>query len=455
MATGSVRDGVFYHIYPLGLLGAPQRNDFSLEPQPRLNGLRAWIPHLRQLGITDLYLGPLFESTTHGYDTADYYHLDRRLGTDENLRDLIGDLHNNHIRVILDGVFNHVGRDFWAFRDLRQNGVNSPYVDWFKGITFSSQSPMGDPFTYKPWSGHYDLVELNLHNPAVRQHLLDAVSVWINDFGIDGLRLDVADCLDLDFQRDLAAFCRTQKPGFWLMGEVIHGDYRRWANPQTLDSVTNYEIYKGLYSSLVDKNYFEIAYALNRQFGEAGLYRGLPLYNFADNHDVSRVASSLTNHEHLYPLYCLLFTMPGIPSIYYGSEWGLAGVRTPESDIALRPALDLGKMAQAAPHPGLLPVLQRLVSIRKSSLALRLGNYTQLFVSQEQLAFSRETQRESVIVLLNAAAQPAGFDFPVDLKDGTVLTDILNKDEKFQTANGRLVIGEVQATWARILKTDS
>ena len=448
-------DAIFYHIYPLGFCAAPARNDFSSPPQPRLEKLHAWLPHLRSLGINALYLGPLFESTAHGYDTADYYHVDRRLGTDETLAQLVRDLHASGIRVVLDGVFNHVGRDFWAFRDVLQNGQNSPYCDWFRGLDFSGpRSPLGDPFTYQPWSGHYELVELNLANPHARRHLLEAVRHWIDAFQIDGLRLDVADRLDLDFQRELAAFCHTLRPDFWLMGEVIHGDYRRWANPQTLDSVTNYECYKGLYSSLVDRNYFEIAYSLQRQFGEDGIYRDLALYNFADNHDVDRVASSLGDPAYLYPLYCLLFTMPGIPSIYYGSEWGLEGVRTPESDTVLRPALDLELLQRDAPQPNLPGVLRRLAAIRTSSPALCHGDYRQLYVAHQQLAFARAAAGETVLVLLNAAETPAPADFPVPgLADGATLVDLLDDSATFHIAGGRLQLPVLPPRWARILKT--
>ncbi|MBN1488210.1 MAG: alpha-amylase, partial [Anaerolineae bacterium] len=309
-------DAVFYHIYPLGFCGAPLRNDFHSPAVPRLEQLYGWIGHLRELGVNALYLGPVFESTAHGYDTADYYRVDRRLGDNQVLAEVVAALHENGIRVVLDGVFNHVGRDFWAFRDLQQYGAQSAYRDWFLGVDFGQRSPYNDAFTYANWNGYYDLVKLNPHHPAVREHLFQAVEMWINEFDIDGLRLDVADCLDFGFMRDLSTLCKGLRPDFWLMGEVVHGDYRRWANAETLDSVTNYECYKGLYSSHVDRNYFEIAYALKRQFGAGGLYCDLPLYNFADNHDVNRVVSNLTKPEHLYSLYCLLFTMPGVPSIY-------------------------------------------------------------------------------------------------------------------------------------------
>ena len=453
MQTHWSHDAIFYHIYPLGLCGAPARNDFASPPQPRLEQIYDWIPHLRALGINALYLGPLFESTTHGYDTADYYHVDRRLGDRETLARLVRELHTNGIRVILDGVFNHVGRDFWAFRDVLQNGASSPACGWIQGLSFAGRSPLGDPFTYETWRGYYELVKLNLRNPEVRQHLLEAVRQWINDYDIDGLRLDVADSLDLDFQRELARFCRGLRPDFWLMGEVIHGDYRRWANPETLDAVTNYECYKGLYSSLNSKNYFEIAYALNRQFGENGLYRDLPLYNFVDNHDVDRVASNLANPRHLYPLYCLLFTMPGVPSVYYGSEWGLAGKRTPGSDAALRPQLDINRLRQLSPQPNLPADIGKLIQMRKASPALRHGDYRQLHVSFEQFGFARQAEGETVIVLINASDAAVSLEVPVNLATGRQLADLLNGQGRYAVINGRLRVDAVPPHWARVLST--
>ena len=453
MNTHWTTNAVFYHIYPLGFCGAAPRNDFISAPENRLEKISEWIPHLKSLGVNALYLGPVFESTAHGYDTADYFHVDRRLGTNETLARLVAELHQNGIRVILDGVFNHVGRDFWAFCDLQKNGQSSQFCSWFQGLDFSKSSPYADSFSYEGWNGCYDLVKLNLFSSEVRDHLFHAIRTWVQEFGIDGLRLDVADCLEPSFLRELSAFCSSLNPDFWLMGEVIHGDYKKWANPEMLDSVTNYEAYKGLYSSLVDKNYFEIAYSLKRQFGQDGIYKGLNLYNFADNHDVDRVASSLTNPSHLYPLYCLLFSMPGVPSIYYGSEWGLEGKRTQNDDRPLRPSLNLNQLLDQSPQPDLPGVLGRLASIRLDTPALRFGDYRELFVASEQFAFSRNTEYESVIVLLNAAEQEAGFNLPVSLPDGMVLTDLLNPGDDFQVAGGHLSVGTVYKHWARILKT--
>ncbi|MFZ5880787.1 MAG: alpha-amylase family glycosyl hydrolase, partial [Chloroflexota bacterium] len=295
------------------------------------------------------------------------------------------------------------------------------------------------------------LVKLNLHNPDVVAHLLLAVEMWIRDFGIDGLRLDAADVVEHGFLRQLAAFTKSLRPDFWLMGEVVHGDYNQWANPEMLDAVTNYECYKGLYSSHVDKNYFEIAYALNREFGEQGVYRGLPLYNFADNHDVNRVASNLTHPAHLYPLYGLLFTMPGVPSIYYGSEWGLEGKRQGGDDRRLRPALDLNSAREHAPHPELAEVIARLAQVRRESNALRRGDYRQLLVQSEQLAFLRRSAGERVVVLVNAADEAAAVELNLPEVHGGQLVDLLDGGEAISiSAEGKVKV-DVWPHWLRIM----
>jgi cyclomaltodextrinase / maltogenic alpha-amylase / neopullulanase len=440
----------FYHIYPLGLCSAPAVNDLVTPATPRLFVLHDWLDHLETLGVNAVYLGPVFESSSHGYDTVDYFKIDRRLGTSETLTQLTTALHQRGIRIILDAVFNHVGRDFWAFRDLQNNGQKSAFKDWFHGLDFENSSPYNDPFSYEGWNGHHSLVKLNLHNPEVRQHLLDAVHNWIQVYDIDGLRLDAADCLTLGFLEELAVFSKNQRPDFWLLGEIIHGDYRQWANDKTLDSVTNYECYKGLWSSHNDHNYYEIAFSLQRQFGSQGIYKNLPLYNFADNHDVDRLASTLDNPAHLYPLHCLLFTIPGVPSIYYGSEWGLEGKKKDGNDGPLRPALDISLAAQDSSNPGLASAISQLAAIRKNSDALRHGSYQEIFVSSEQFAFSRQTADEKVIVVINSADQPVTLEIKLSGTRHTHFRDLLNHEKTYSAENDSLLI-EIAPCWAAIL----
>jgi glycosidase len=443
-----VTSAFVYHIYPLGLTGAPARNDFHSASVERLNALYDWLDPIQALGADTLYLGPLFESTAHGYDTADYYHIDRRLGDRATLRRFSQELHRRGMRLVLDGVFNHVGRDFWAFRDLRQHGPSSAYRDWFAGLDFGQGSPYGDPFRYQGWSGHYDLVKLNLaHEPAAR-HLLDAVSQWVEDYDIDGLRLDAADQLSPDFVQQLAAHARGLRSDFWLMGEIVFGDYRRLLGPERLHSVTNYELYKALYSSHNDRNYPELAYALNRQFGPGGLYRDQPLYSFADNHDVNRVASALKRPAHLYPLYCLLFSLPGIPSVYYGSEWGLTGERSRTSDAALRPAIDL-RQPPHWPQPELPGVIARLAAVRRATPALQAGEYRELLVSSQQMAFLRSAGSSQAVVAVNAADRPATVRLRVP-PGGNRWDDHLNPGESFYPAGGEVEL-TLPPLWGRIL----
>lgn len=416
-----VNESIFYHIYPLGMFGAPEYNDNT--QAYRMDELKDWIPHLKEMNINALYIGPLFESSKHGYDTRDYYKIDRRLGDNSSFKSLCALLRENGIRIILDGVFNHVGREFWAFKDVQQNGQSSPYCSWFENLNFNGQSPLGDNFWYEGWSGHFDLVKLNLKNEEVVEHLLGAVGLWIDEFGIDGIRLDAADCVDIDFFHKLKNYCKARRPDFWLMGEIIHGDYNRWANDETLDSVTNYECYKGIYSSHSEHNYFEIAHSLQRQFAQGGVYRHLCLYNFVDNHDVNRVAYNCKDARHLCNIYSLLYTMPGVPSVYYGSEWGIHGSRSNHSDVALRPRLTLSSTFEA--NQNLLKHIVKLGNIRCNLPALKYGDFENITIRNEQLVYKRslENQHAYTVLNLNENEQYVDFNLPQGFSK---LTDVLS-----------------------------
>ena len=279
-------EAVFYHIYPLGLTGAPKENAYT-EPVHRLNTLLPWIDHLKKLGVTGLYIGPLFESVGHGYETTDYKKLDSRLGVNEDLRNFVAKCHENGLKVIFDGVFNHTGRDFFAFRDIREKREQSAYRDWYCNVNFYGNNEYNDGFSYDNWGGYNLLVKLNQRNPAVQQYICDVIRFWVEEFDVDGIRLDAADVLDFEFMHVLRHQADQLKPDFWLMGEVIHGDYSRWANENTLHSVTNYALHKALYSGHNDHNYFEIAHTVKRT--NDLVPRHIKLYNFVDNHDVERI----------------------------------------------------------------------------------------------------------------------------------------------------------------------
>ncbi|MDL2253998.1 hypothetical protein LJC49_08035 [Ruminococcaceae bacterium OttesenSCG-928-I18] len=397
-------DCIYYQIYPLGFCGAPMQNDGQLAH--KMEKVTDWIPHLQKLGIGAVLFNPLFESDAHGYDTRDYKKVDVRLGTNEDFKAVCDALHSAGMKVVLDGVFHHVGRGFWAFEDVRQNRENSPYRDWFQ-IDFGGDSNYGDGFWYEGWEGHFELVKLNLSNPAVTDYLLSCVSFWMDEFSIDGIRLDVAYLLPHDFMRRLHSHVRQNRPDFFLLGEMLHGDYKGIVNDEMLQSATNYECYKGLFSSLNSHNLFEIAYSLSRQFGPEDwtLYKGLPLFNFVDNHDVTRAATILSEKKHLPLLYGMLFGMPGIPSLYYGSEWGAEGDKS-EGDAALRPAFEKPL------ENDLFALIVKMCQVYNSSDALRHGAYRQVYLTNQQFLFERKTGAQRILVALNAenASHTAHFD---------------------------------------------
>ena len=392
-------NSVFYQIYPIGFCGAPTQNDG--ECVPRIRKLLDWSGYLQELGVDSILLNPIFESDSHGYDTRDFKKIDCRLGTNDDFASVCKDLHAHGVKIVLDGVFNHVGRGFWAFKYVQEKKWDSPYKDWFH-INFDGNSNYNDGFWYEGWEGHFELVKLNLQNPAVADYLLECVKYWVDTFDIDGLRLDVAYSLDHGFMQRLRSYVEELKDGFVLIGEVLFGDYNLIVNERMLHSCTNYECYKGIYSSFNSMNLFEIAHSLHRQFGPDPwcIYRGKHLVTFVDNHDVTRLASILTNDKHIPLAYGLLFGMPGIPCLYYGSEWGQPGEKAPDNDYALRPCFE-------EPMPNeLTEYIKQLIRIRQNSDALCNGSYKNIIIQNHQLVFERCSDTERIIVAINAADTP-------------------------------------------------
>lgn len=402
-------EAVFYHIYPLGLTGAPKQNSYG-EPEHRLNTLIPWISHIKSIGCNALYIGPLFESVGHGYETTDYKKLDSRLGTNEDLTNFVAECHKAGIKVIFDGVFNHTGRDFFAFQDIKKNREGSQYKDWYCNVNFHGNNEYNDGFSYDNWGGYNLLAKLNQHNPAVRDYICDVIRFWVKEFDVDGIRLDAADVLDFNYMQALRQVANVVKPDFWLMGEVIHGDYTRWVNEGTLHSVTNYTLHKALYSGHNDHNYFEIAHTVKRLQDMGG--NRLKLYNFVDNHDVERIYTKLNNKKHFLPVHILMYTLPGVPSIYYGSEFGIEGRKERFSDDSLRPALSYDDYKEAAEKNEFTKLIATLGEIRQKTDIISYGDYKELVLTNCQYAFSRNYNGKSVLVAVNNADGDATLNLP-------------------------------------------
>ena len=411
-------ESVFYQIYPLGFCGAPFENDGVAAS--RILKVLDWIPHMKKLGINAIYFSPVFESDNHGYNTRDYGLIDTRLGTNEDFKNVVEKLHEEGIKVVLDGVFNHVGRGFWAFKDVQEHRWDSPYKDWFH-LSFDGNSNYNDGFWYEGWEGNYDLVKLNLRNPAVIDHLLDKVGYWIDFFDIDGLRLDVAYCLDRDFLGRLRQFTDSKKQDFFLLGEVLHGEYGRMLNEMHIHSLTNYQCFKGIHSAFNSCNMFEIVHSLMRLFGPEDwtVARGAHLLSFADNHDVTRIASIINDPNKLPLVYTMVFTMPGIPCVYYGSEWG-AKARKEEGDPALRACFEQPCWNELTDH------IARLTEVKKNSKALNYGGMRSVVLTNNQCIFERNCGDSRVMVAINMDSNPytahfdAGCGQATELLTGTV-----------------------------------
>ncbi len=409
---------IIYQIYPLGFCNALNNDDNT---DHKLLKVLKWLPHLKRLGITTILFNPLFESEYHGYDTINYLELDKRLGNIKDLDKVITTIHKEGFKIVFDGVFNHVGRSFPYFQDVLNKKENSEYNDFFY-INYEDNNNE-DGFSYADWEGHHELVKLNLENYRVKDYLFSIVDEWIRKYHIDGLRLDVAYTMNRDFMKDLVNHIKSYKEDFFFLGEMVNGDYNVLLNEANLDSVTNYECRKGLYSSFNSHNLFEIAYSLNRQFGNDPwtLYKGRKLLSFLDNHDVDRIASILEDERDLPLIYSLLFAMPGIPCIYYGSEWKAKGTRNNHSDIELRPSYD------KAIWNDLSEEIAYLSQLRKEYPVFYEGDYTQLYIQNEQFAFKRENDQEIILYLLNIANDDKVIDIDInnyiDLSNNEILKD--------------------------------
>ena len=388
--TDWAEHAIWWHLHPLTFLAGRT-----------LRGLEPWLDYARDLGCNGLALGPIFESRTHGYDTTDYFRIDPRLGDRADFDWLVEACHSRGMRLLLDGVFNHVGRDFAPFQDVLAHGQDSAYVDWFH-LDFS------DGLSYVDFEGDHDLVALNHESPAVRELVTDVVTHWLRA-GADGWRLDVAYNVPLDFWAALRANVRPQFPDAWFLGEVLHGDYSLWIKTGGLDSVTQYELWKAIWSSLNDRNFFELSWAFERH--DQFMAEFSPL-TFVGNHDVTRLASALTDERHLAHALVMLLTVGGVPSIYAGDEQAFRGVKYVGvgGDDAIRPAFPERPDGLAPDGWPTYRLHQELIGLRRRHPWLYRARTQVLDLQNEFIRYRSVYGDDSMTVLLNVSERAREFD---------------------------------------------
>lgn len=453
-----MRPNHIYHVFPLGALRDSKTNTNRTACR-NIRELSSLIPHLQSLRVDSILLGPIFKSETHGYDVTDMYNLDPRLGNNEDLKIMVRGFHNAGLHVFFDAVWNHSSRHHFAYKDLREKGRNSPYADWYRNPRFNTSNLCGDSFTVDCWAGFQELPAFNLRNPDVERELIHCAEYWMDEFGIDGIRIDAAEDMDLEFLHHLATACHRKRLDFWMMGEVVFGDPRRWLEAG-LNSVTNYQTYKSCWSSLNDGNMFELAYNLNQLFDDkSGTCKGARLQLFNENHDTNRIYSQLKNKQDNFVQHLLFYTLPGVPTIYYGEEFALNATKGGCDDWNLRPSLDLAKFANQTPagQENLLSEIRHLASVRLDCDALREGGYQQEFVHSQQFAFWRTHQNGDALVLINQ--QDAPVQFEIDLRKYLARTQQVNtlKILRDSLSNDYIKINNSKITvlippkWGRIL----
>jgi cyclomaltodextrinase len=392
-------DVILWHAYPLGFTGAEQENPSGGPLQHRLAQLEHWLDHVIELGANGLQLGPVFDSETHGYDTRDHLRIDPRLGDEDDLRSLIAAAHDHGVKVVLDGVFNHVGRSFPRF--VQAVAGDEAAASWFRRE--------GDGWA--DFEGYSSLVALNHDSPEVLQYVIEVMRHWL-DLGVDGWRLDAAYAVPAAFWRQVADAVHASHPHAWLLGEVIHGDYARFVADSGLDSVTQYELWKAIWNSLNERNLWELAWSLGRHTEMVASF--LPA-TFLGNHDTTRIASALDDDRHLPHALTVLFTVPGIPVIYAGDEEGFLGVKEERAggDDAVRPRFpdtpaDLSPSGEAVRR-----LHQRLIGLRRRKRWLSHGDYKQLQVTNDALVYrvTAPGGEDAVTVALNVGDVPLEVGF--------------------------------------------
>jgi cyclomaltodextrinase len=391
-----VRHVIWWQVYPLGFVGA-----FPADQQPdpgehRLRRIAGWFDHAIELGASGIALGPIFASRTHGYDTTDHYRIDPRLGGDTDFDYLVAEAHRRGLRVLLDGVFNHVGVDFPHYREARQSDTSAR---WF----------VGSPGRFHTFEGHGELITLNHDNPQVADYTVDVMAHWLQR-GADGWRLDAAYAVPQRFWAMVVPRVRDLYPDAWLVGEQIHGDYTAVVRETGFDSVTQYELWKAIWSSLNDGNFYELDWALRRH---DDFLTGFTPLTFIGNHDVTRIASQLKHSAHVAHALVILMTVGGIPSMYAGDEFGYRGVKEERfgGDDAVRPEFGSPPTRLDAYSAEIWALHRFLIGLRRRHPWLHAASTAALLLDNRHYVYRTCSGDDALVVALNVDDAPLPLAF--------------------------------------------
>jgi len=400
---------VFYQIHPLSLFGCEQESANS--EGSHFAELAEWAEHAKKMGCNAIYIGPVFKADSHGHGIADYHKVDSRLGTNEEFKSWVAKCHDMGMRVVVDTVFNHVGRSFFAFQNLKRNGRKSPYKDWFANVNFKKYNEYGDGFSYESWGGYKRLVKLNILSPWLHDYHFDTVHFWINEFDIDGIRIDAIDEMDYDFIKDLRKVAQSAKPDFWLMGELMDGEYTRWVNDKMLHSAANNELQKKFVMAHNHGDYPIIARSVRETNDQCPYTK---LYTFVDNHDVSRIYEKLDKLEHRQLIALLQYTLYGIPALYCGSEFTSHKLQKNEEDELSRIPLKLSDYKNAYEQDEITHLHCLLGRANQQFSELFFGHYQEIMVSDKQYVFARVLRKKAILVAVNCDGSPLQLEIPLE-----------------------------------------
>ncbi|MDJ0393742.1 alpha-amylase family glycosyl hydrolase [Rhodococcus sp. G-MC3] len=381
---------IWWHLYPLGFAGAPVRDwdGTSLAGEHKLLKVVEWLDYAVELGASGIALGPIFASEGHGYESVDHFHIDSRLGADSDFETLVDEAHSRGMKIMLDGVFSHVGQKFPKFQEALAGDADAR--SWFH---------LDGEGKHRSFEGHDELVALNHSSTAVQQYVVDVMSHWLG-LGADGWRLDAAYAVPLRFWASVLPRVREKHPDAYFLGEVIHGDYSQIVTGSSLDSVTQYELWKATWSAITEKNFFELSHALGRH--NDWLETFVPA-TFVGNHDVNRIASTITDERHLAHALVVLFTIGGMPMIYYGDEQGFHGVKEERvgGDDDVRPEFPMNREGLAADGWPIFHLHQELIGLRRRHSWLHSARTETVDLTNTALFYRAFSGEERIHVVLN------------------------------------------------------